>query len=129
MALDLAKQSAFLEEQFWFQAHHQPAHVAVTITVTTVSTLHGELVLQVRQQTLYILQVLPSGRFVKVQSLGTQCNDDDQLFLELHEERERQWQALQSQVAASCHNCGLTHNRLMSQLRLNSQPLNVTTAA
>jgi hypothetical protein len=54
--------------------------------------------LQVRQQTLYILQVLPSGRFVKVQSIGALCNDDDQLVLEMHEEQERQWQNQRSQV-------------------------------
>ncbi len=54
--------------------------------------------LQVRQQTLYILQVLPSGRFVKVQSIGALCNDDDQLVLEMHEEQERHWQNQRSQV-------------------------------
>ncbi|KAL0035680.1 hypothetical protein WJX79_007959 [Trebouxia sp. C0005] len=56
------------------------------------------LIVGVRQQTLYILQVLPSGRFVKVQSIGALCNDDDQLMLEMHEEQERQWQAQRFQA-------------------------------
>lgn len=56
------------------------------------------LVVGVRQQTLYVLQVLPSGRFVKVQSIGALCNDDDQLVLEMHEEQERQWQNQHSQA-------------------------------
>ena len=53
---------------------------------------------QVRQQILYVLQVLPLGRFVKVQALGPHCNDDDQLFLDTFEERERQWKQQRSQV-------------------------------
>lgn len=61
--------------------------------------------LQVRQQTLYVLQVLPSGRFVKVQSIGAVCNDDDQLFLDMHEESERQWQIQQTQVSFNELNC------------------------
>ena len=35
---------------------------------------------------------------MKVQSIGTLCNDDDQLVLEMHEEQERQWQNQRSQV-------------------------------
>ena len=58
--------------------------------------------MQVRQQVLYILQVLPSGRFVKVQELGPHCNDDDQLFLGMFEEQERQWQQQRSQVCFTC---------------------------
>lgn len=65
---------------------------------TLALRLSGHAFLQVRQQTLYILQVLPSGRFVKVQSIGALCNDDDQLMLEMHEEQERQWQAQRFQV-------------------------------
>lgn len=60
-----------------------------------------------RQQTLHILQVLPSGRFVKVQSIGAVCNDDDQLFLDMHEESERQWQIQQNQVSFNELNCSL----------------------
>ena len=58
---------------------------------------------QVRQQILYVLQVLPSGRFVKVQALGPHCNDDDQLFLDMFQERERQWQQQRSQVFLQAH--------------------------
>lgn len=58
--------------------------------------------MQVRQQILYMLQVLPSGRFIKVQALGPHCNDDDQLFLDMFEERERLWQQQRSQVCMTC---------------------------
>lgn len=58
--------------------------------------------MQVRQQILYMLQVLPSGRFVKVQALGPHCNDDDQLFLDMFDEKERQWQQQHSQVTLAC---------------------------
>ena len=57
-----------------------------------------QLSIKVRQQTLYILQVLPSGCFVKVQSIGPHCNDDDQLFLEMFQEKERSWQEQYAKV-------------------------------
>ena len=60
-----------------------------------------------RQQTLHILQVLPSGRFVKVQSIGDVCNDDDKLFLDMNEESERKWQIHQNQVSFNELNCSL----------------------
>lgn len=54
--------------------------------------------LQVRKQTLYILQVLPSGIFVKVQYIGPHCSDDDEFVLEMQEEQERRWLSQNPQV-------------------------------
>lgn len=58
--------------------------------------------LQVRKQLLYILQVLPSGVFVKVQHIGPHCSDDDELVLEMQQERERRWRSNNPQVHLRC---------------------------
>lgn len=55
---------------------------------------------QVRKQILYILQVLPSGVFVKVQYIGPHCGDDDELVLEVQQEQERRWRSHHPQVQA-----------------------------
>ncbi|KAL3136500.1 hypothetical protein ABBQ38_005752 [Trebouxia sp. C0009 RCD-2024] len=77
-----------LEDEFVHTSHNFGIHLWDNLL----------LVVGVRQQILYVLQVLPSGRFVKVQALGPHCNDDDQLFLDMFEEKERQWQLQQSQA-------------------------------
>jgi hypothetical protein len=59
------------------------------------ASLWGDLltVVAAAPQTVFMLRVLPSGRFVLLHALGQHCMDDDVLVLEEHEEAERRWRA------------------------------------
>ncbi len=56
---------------------------------------------QIHSQAVHLLQVLPSGRLVKVQQLGRHCWDDDELVLSEQEDAEERWRRSQVQICGS----------------------------
>ena len=63
--------------------------------------------LQVRSQTLHLLQVLPSGCFALVQRLGKWCHEDDELLVSIAHDQERRWREAQPQVGLTATQGGL----------------------
>eukprot|EP00899_Mesostigma_viride_P012278 jgi/Mesvir1/21050/Mv16541-RA.1 len=49
-------------------------------------------ILSLRFQQIHILQILPCGKFVDVQKIGTYCHEDDQLLVQQAAEREARFQ-------------------------------------
>ena len=75
--------------------------------------------LQVRSQTLHLLQVLPSGRFALVQRLGKWCHEDDELLVSIARDQERRWREAQPQVGLAPDNKGGGACNLGLQLQLS----------
>ena len=61
--------------------------VSLTAYVCTCTQIHG--------QAVHLLQVLPSGRLVKVQQFGRHCWDDDELILSEQAHAEQLWRSSQ----------------------------------
>lgn len=57
---------------------------------------------QIHGQAVHLLQVLPSGRLVKVQQFGRHCWDDDELILSEHAHAERRWRSSQVALIPGC---------------------------
>ncbi|CAL8468423.1 g7963 [Coccomyxa elongata] len=59
--------------------------------------LHDDLlaILTIHGQAVHLLQLLSSGRLVKVQQFGRHCWDDDELILSEHAHAERRWRSSQ----------------------------------
>ena len=64
--------------------------------------------LQIRTQSIYVLQLRPSGSLVQVQVIGAHLHADDGLVLAHATEAEQHWQAARLQVCncARCSNTG-----------------------
>ena len=56
---------------------------------------------QIHAQTIHLLQILPSGRFVKVHQFGKLCWDDDELVLSEQTHAEELWRSAQVRVISS----------------------------
>ena len=55
-------------------------------------------VLQIRSQSIHVLQLRPIGHFLQVQVIGQHLRVDDALIIAEAEDAERQWQAARMQV-------------------------------
>jgi hypothetical protein len=62
-----------------------------------VHVLRSHVCVQIHSQAVHLLQLLPSGRMVKVQQFGKYCWDDDELILSEQADAEERWRSSQVQ--------------------------------
>lgn len=62
--------------------------------------------LQIRSQSIHVLQLRGSGSLLPVQVIGSRLRPDDALVLATAHEAEQQWQAARLQVR---HSAGFAH--------------------
>lgn len=58
-------------------------------------------IVQIHGQTIHLLQILPSGRFMEVHQFGKLCWDDDELVLLKQTHAEELWRSARVRVIVS----------------------------